>query len=53
MTTTAHFGSNAARTGSQVSKCISIKEATGKPRTVATGRAAQTYLDLSIDCKVP
>lgn len=51
MTTTEHFGSTAARTRSQVSKCISIKEATGKPRNVATGRAARTYFDHGIDCK--
>eukprot|EP00064_Thunnus_orientalis_P006420 superscaffoldBa00000665_g6437 len=51
MTTTEHFGSIAARTRSQVSKCISIKEATGKPRNVATGRAARTYFDHGIDCK--
>lgn len=53
MRTTRHFGSSAARTGSQVSKSISIREATGKLRIVAAGRAVQTYFDLGTDCKVP
>lgn len=53
MTATRHFGLRAARMRSQVSKSISIREATGKPRNVAAGSAAQTYFDLSSDCKVP
>lgn len=50
MTATRHFGSSAVRTGSQVSKYISIREATGKQRTVAAGRAVPTSFDLGFDC---
>lgn len=53
MRTTRRFGLSAVRTASQVSKSISIREATGKRRIVATGRAVRTYFDLGIDCKVP
>ena len=53
MRTTRHFGLSAVRTGSQVSRSISIREATGKRRNVAALRAVQTYFDLGIDCDVP
>lgn len=53
MTVTRQIGSSAARTGSQVSKSISIREDTGKRRTAAAGRAVWIYFDLGIDCKVP
>lgn len=51
MTTTRHFGLSAARTPSQVRRSTSIREATGKPRTVASGRAAQTYFDFDTDLR--
>lgn len=53
MRTTRHFGSSAVKTASQVSKSISIREATGKLRIAASGRAVRTYFDLGIDFKVP
>ena len=53
MTTTRLSGLRAVRTRSQVSKSIYIREATGKRRTTAPGRDAQTYFDLGVDCKVP
>lgn len=53
MKTTRHFGSSAVRTGSQVSKSISIREATGKQRIVGAGRDVLTYFDLGVDYNVP
>lgn len=53
MRTTRHFGLTAVRTASQVSKSISIREATGKRRIAASGRAVRTYFDLALTLKCP